>query len=455
MNENNEVVQTTENKPITLEDALRNEVSINETSMAGTFRGDLPDKDIVDDKKEDEEKKKNIETIEEILDSKPKTAESAPVEDTVDYTTDKPYIKINSRSLLKILVQISPIINESSNRAVSRGITLRVISSDSVEVITPNELYYYKAILPCETTLPNGSVIFIEYKFLTKMSKFIPQQTLIYKDTNSDGLDIYYIRMVTDDLELVNTQLIESDKKKLDYEFNVTNEIKSLEPSELLASLSTFSSVVNFESDSNRKQVNIKDEKAMFKSPLVYARSTVKLNDMVIKLKNIQYIIKTIGLLEQGENLVIKNTDSQTYTRYAICTNNSYMIANYSDATSDDRINGLFDSKPAMTLIDYGKLKYQLDYASSITYALGTIKFTVKDNKLSGQLKLNNGNFSPLEIPLLGDFLVPEGTTFNVNTKTFLSSLNSLDASLATSIGYKDGLLYVSNDNIDLILLTI
>ena len=437
-----------------LEEALNTPVSIDETSMAGTYRGEIQDDAFVD------ETPNAFDDAMALIDEMENTAapggqaKSEPV-DTVDYTTDKPFIKLNSRSLLRILSQISPIINENSNRAVSKGITLRVVSNDSVEVISPNELYYFKAVLSCETTLEVGEIIFLEYRFLQKMARFIPQQTLIYKDVNKDGMDIYYIRMINDDLELINTQLIDSDKKKLDYAYNVTEEIKVLEPAKLLSSLSTLSRVVSFESDSNRKEINIVDGRAVFKSALVHARSLTDLNNMALKIKNIQYIIKTIGLLNQGENIVIKNTDSEQYTRYAICTDNSVMIANYSDGVEDLRIKDLFDNPPTMTLIDYGKLKYQLDYANAITYAMGNVNFEVKDGKLNGQIKLNNGNSSPLDIPLLGDIPLADGTTFKVNTKTFLNSLNSLDPTLETSIGYKDGYVYLSNANVTLILLSI
>lgn len=385
---------------------------------------------------------------------------SVPVVDSTDYTTDKPHILLDTKPLMKVLSQIAPImvIGQRSQRAVSRGITLKIneeSGTKQIEVVSPNEIYYFKALLDGTTTFEDKQHIYLEYTFLQKMAKFIPPKLLIYKDTNAQGVDIYYIRLLTGDLELVNTQLIDADYQRLTSDHEVLDIIQELEPSALLGTLNVMSKVVNFESDGNRKIMSVNDKVATFKSPLVMAGAETELLDVVLKANDINYMIKTIQLLSEGEKLKIKATDSKQLTRYAICTDNSVMITNYSDPQVDSRLRDMLLNQPTYTEIDYSALKYKLDYANSITYSVGVIEFTVENNSLKGGIKLSNGNFSNVDINATSTLLIPEGTKFKLNTKTFLSCMNALSTSDSTSIGFRDGLFYIKNSYVTLILITI
>lgn len=382
---------------------------------------------------------------------------STPTVDNTDYTTDKDHILIETKPLMRILSQIAPVmvIGQRSQRAVSRGITLRVMDTNNFEVITPNETYYFNARITGSTTFEPGHHIFLEYTFLQKMAKFLPPKILIFTDKNQQGLDIYYIRLLTGDLELVNTQLIPSDVQRLDYDYTVGEVIQELEPSTLLSTLNTMSKVVNFESDTTKKIMTVYDGKAVFKSPLVQVGADTDLLNIVLRVNDINYFIKAIQMLGPDEKLKICNTNSTSLIRHAVCTENSYMITNYAEAHQDSRLKEWLENQPEYTEIDYGALKYKLDYANSITYSRGVIEFIVEGNQLKGGILLSNGNYSDMNIDAVQNLTIPEGCKFKLNTKTFLSCMNALDTSSIVSVGYKDGLFYIKNSYVTLILLTI
>ena len=433
------------------DEILNSDISIEDTSRQG-YNDVSPEEQGAFDVKPD--------VFEEVVNAKVQTEATPKTSvDTTDYNVPYPKIKIASRPLFKILSQLTTIIDLNSQRAVSRGITLEIKDINSVDLISPNEIYYFKATLECETDLPVGTRIFLDYSFLQKMARFIPQSVLIYKK-EVNGFDKYYIRLSSDDLELLNVNLIEADAQKLVCPYNIvedeTHLHRELEPSTLAEGLQTMTKVINFESDTNRRTVNVRDKHMLFRSPLVYARAKTEMEDLILRAKELNYILKTISLLKDGEKLKIYDTDSQQYPRRAIVTDNTMMITNFAVATDDTTISALFDKPVALTPIEYGELKYQLEYASAITYAIGVIEFKVEQGKLNGNLKLNNGSLSPLSIPIVGDSInIPEGTTFKVNTKTFLNSINSMSSSLELKIGLLDGMLYLVNDSISLILITI
>ena len=145
----------------------------------------------------------------------------------------------------------------------------------------------------------------------------------------------------------------------------------------------------------------------------------------------------------------------ETIPRHAIVYGNTVMVTNYASTNEDPKLKEVLTELPDMTVVDYSQLKYQLDYATSITYAMGTVTFENSNGTLLGKLKLQNGSESPIEIPTSGKLNIPEGTKFKVNTKTLLTSLNSLDPSLETSLGFKNGILYLTNSDIKIALVTI
>ena len=130
--------------------------------------------------------------------------------DTFDYTAPEGsnYVLVDKKDIKKILDCISNIIDLNSPRAVSRGISIRPIDNTKVDIICPNPVYYYKTTEDASNTLEEGTIIFVEYLFLTKIAKFLPPRILIYsKDVDVYGTKItkYYIRLTAGDLELINT----------------------------------------------------------------------------------------------------------------------------------------------------------------------------------------------------------------------------------------------------------
>ena len=165
--------------------------------------------------------------------------------------------------------------------------------------------------------------------------------------------------------------------------------------------------------------------------------------------------MKACQLCTVNEQLKMVKTTSETLPRHAIVYGETMMITNYADAKAEQRVLDMMSKTPATTVIDYSQLKYQLDYASSITYALGTVTIENADGELVGKIKLQNGSESKVDITTSGDLYIPVNQKIRVNTKTLLSSLNALDPSLQTSIGFQDGILYLINSDIKLAIVTI
>lgn len=378
-----------------------------------------------------------------------------PVKDVFTYNTEDNHISFEKSAFAKLLSQLVPIIDLGSKRVVARGITL-LTHGNTVDLISPNEMFYFKGELNCECTLPNETHIFLDFRFLSKMLKFMPPKVSIYQKVDEASGVKYYLQLTTGDLELVNTQLLNNDLKALSYEFNITDLNKEIEPSELLATLNPFSRLVNFESDVKRKQAKISEKGDMtFMSPLLMAYTKSELPNSAIGLKVINYLIKAANSLNSGSKIRVLNVDSPQYKRYAFQTDNTVMIAAYAEPKEELQLLNLLNSKPQMVKFNLEDLKYELDYANSITYALGVILFTYKDGKLNGEIKLNNGSTSPFNIELYSDISLAEGTTFKVNTKTFFNALNTLDTGAESTIGFNEGFLFIDNASLSLMLLTI
>ena len=107
-----------------------------------------------------------VKRLDEVLDvNKEETKTSAPKIDTTDYTVPEgaKYIMLESKPLVKCLSQLSTVIELNSPRAVSRGISIKVVDDKNIDVICSNELYYFKTSLEAESTVDAGTIIFIEY----------------------------------------------------------------------------------------------------------------------------------------------------------------------------------------------------------------------------------------------------------------------------------------------------
>lgn len=391
-----------------------------------------------------------------------KQTTTAPKVDNTDYSVPEGsnYILLDSKPLVKCLSQLSTIIELNSPRAVSRGISIKVVDSNNVDIICPNELYYFKTTLPAEVTVPQDKVIFIEYLFLTKIARFIPPKVLIYSKEETVGAQTitkYYIRLTTGDLELINTNLIDSDIKRLTLEYDILLDkpLSILNTEETYRKISTMIKLLPFESDSPRRRLHSNENLLSFRSALIFSSTELNLPNIQLDIKIANYLLKACQHINSGETLMFVPTTSETLPRHAIVYGNTIMVTNYAAGNADPKLKEVLTNVPESTVVDYSQLKYQLDYATSITYAMGTVTFENTNGILIGKLKLQNGSESPIEIPTSGLLTIPEGTKFKVNTKTLLTSLNSLDPSLETSLGFKDGILYLTNSDIKIALITL
>lgn len=400
--------------------------------------------------------------LDEIVDVNNETSTPSQKVDNTDYTVPEgsKYIMMESKPLIKSLSQLSTVIELNSPRAVSRGISIKVVDNTKIDVICPNEIFYFKTSLEADSTVDTGSIIFIEYMFLTKIARFIPPKILIYSKDETVGTQTitkYFIRLTTGDLELINTNLIDSDIKRLNFEYDILTDkpLSILNSEETYRKISTMVKLLPFESDSPRRLLHSHDNLTSFRSALIFSSTDLPLPNVQLNIKTANYLMKACQHCSQGETLMIAPTTSETIPRHAIVYGNTVMVTNYASTNEDPKLKEVLTNLPDMTVVDYSQLKYQLDYATSITYAMGTVTFENTDGVLVGKLKLQNGSESPIEIPTTGTLTIPNGTKFKVNTKTLLTSLNSLDPSLETKLGFKDGILYLTNSDIKIALVTI
>lgn len=382
------------------------------------------------------------------------TAEEAQVVDTTDYSTKFDYIKFDTKDLLKVMTQLSAIIDTNSKRAVSRGISIKVVDDKHIDIISPNELYYFKTTLESENTLPVDTTIFIEYIFIQKISRFLASKIRIAYDTDKER-PVYTLKTKRSELELKNTNLIDSDLERLKMTYEITDKVCEADITSLYNSLFTLSKVLRFESDSPRRYLTSQEGNLTFKSPLVFAAAKSDLLDITLRQKDIDYLIKAAKVIKSGTPIEVYATTSEL-TRYAFVYGTTTMVTNYSQPKQDVRILSLLKEQPNLVEIDFTDLKLDLEYANSITYAFGTVNLSNIEGHLQGDIKLEGGGTSPFTIKTLSPIDIPENETIKINTKTLLNSLNALNPTMKTYIGYsKDKVLYLVNDDVTLMLITI
>lgn len=375
---------------------------------------------------------------------------ATPVEEkTVDYSVESDgSILFVSESLVRVLNQLNTVIDLNAPRVVSRGLNLQV-GDGCIHLITPNELYYFDAKLDSTNTLPVGTNIYLDFKFLVKMIRFLPNKVLIYLKGNK-----YYIRLLTGDLELINTQLMDLDLKRLVPDYEVTDELlMKVNKEEILNNLNTFSKLYTFEDMLPRRVFDVSKDGTLFISPNLYGYTKLTLPEVRLYPKTVNYLIKAANLCTKDGYIEVYKTTSDPIVRYAIVYDNITMVTNYPDAKVDETLLTLLTTLPMGTGIDFTGLKYLLDYVNCITYAKGTISLVNENDTFKGIIDLENDGKSEIDIPILGNnYLIDQ--TFKVNAKLLLQALNTLDPSLNTFIGYKDGMLYLWNTRVTLILMT-
>lgn len=425
------------------------EITLDQTSMVGE-REALPNmSDFVEQEKS---------PLDDII-SASLTVEQEKPDDT-DYSTDLPHLLISRKSLLKVLNQVVAILNNNARRAVDRGITLKVIDENTVEAITPGELYYYKAIIPTEEpcTLPIGTTVFMELITIQKLVKFLLPKVRItqtFEEEFGQNIEKFHILLSTDELTLLNSKLIQADIDRLEdkNEYESPEPVKTVRVIDFANSINTLFKVLPFQADLKKRVVQLKDGMCSFKAAQVYAASKFDMLDLQLRKAELDYIVRTSKYADSTSEFIIKKIKS-TIPRYSFECDGTTLITNFATPSVDPILEETMNAIPELVPIDYSELKYQLDYSNSITYALGTITLQVKSGKVEGSINLKSGS-SPFTLPLQGDLNLPENTKININSKTFLNCLNSLNPTLVTKFGISNGLVYLVNDEVTVIIITI
>lgn len=363
----------------------------------------------------------------------------------------KSYLSINTKDFLDIISQLSVIITNSKTASkLAKGIILEVIDNSHVRLTYPSELYYFTAELDCLTTLEPETQIYLNYLFLTKLEKYYDKNNFYIFKAN----DKYYLKLETGNLELLNPELLDSEKKKVKNNFNIKGLHNTYKVGDMRNKLKSLQEITCFEIEENRKFLNCNDNVIAFKSPLLSAKSEFTFLNTIIEYKLLNYLIYICNLSLDNDDIDIYNVDYNIIPKYAIKYKNTYLISNYPESFSNKKTIELFSDLPKFTIIDYSDLKYKLEYAESIIYAKGIVTFINKDNKLVGKIKLNNNSDSEIEIPTKSELYLKQNQQIRVNYKTLLVALSALDPTLETYFGLKDGLLYIINSDISLALTT-
>lgn len=426
---------------------LDEEVTIDQTSTAAfTDRVETVNPDIFVDE---------LDQFSEILKAKEEDTKDKPVETEPDSFYDLPegvtkYLLMESKQLLRTLAQLTPVIHLNATRAVSRGISIKSVDEQHIEVISPNDMFYFKTTLEVENKLDKDEILFIEYLFLQRMAQFIPSKVLIYFKE-----DKYYFRFKTNDLELQNTYLIDADIKKLDLAYNISDEVAAeIDPTLFTRTISSMSKLLRLESDSKHKQLFTKDGLTTFQAALIKAGTKTTLPDVALSPKVIDYLLKISSLISSDSKITFLKTDSQVL-RYAIKAENSILVSTFATTNGDPRLTEILTNLPSLVSLDYEEFKYQLTYASAITYAKGFIEFKFNEGKLEGDILLQNGGSTKIEVPILDCPQDANGKKFKLNTKVFLTALTALNPSLETKLGFADNLLFLVNDDVTFVLVCV
>ena len=366
----------------------------------------------------------------------------------IDFSKISKYLVIDTKVVLDILKQLNTIINLKGSK-LSRGIVLKVWDEKTVLVIYPNELYFFNAEIPCESTFGVDTCIYLDYTFLQKLSRFFVNDFYIFEYNNK-----YYLKLSTGNLELLNTNLLDAEKNKLIYKYSMTQEIYSYKVGSIYNKLKSLYSITAFELEANKRWINSKNGISTFKSPLLMAKSDFDFIDAKLDYKILNYLLYLCSIASSDDVIEFIKCKSVVIPKYAIHFKGTIMIASYPDSSTNQKVLDLFTDLPKFTIIDYLDLKYKLEYADSITYAKGMVTFVNKDNRLIGKIRLQNNSETEVEIPVLGELYLKQSQQIKVNFKTLLVALNTLDSDLETYFGLKDGLLYLINSDISLAIIT-
>ena len=204
------------------------------------------------------------------------TEETIQVQDiSLDVEADTKLVvkRIDLEGTFKML---STIIDLHSPRVVARGLNW-FLSDYNLRIVNANEMIHFEAtIKPVSVVNPNGGKFYIPYELFQKIMKYLPEQVLVYKKAGS-----WYIRLYTGDLELINSQLLAVDLRRLTLEHEVLDEcVCEVDTNEIHDKLENLEKLYTFQSEVQRRFFDVCEEVTYFITPSLYAKTTLNLPEV-------------------------------------------------------------------------------------------------------------------------------------------------------------------------------
>lgn len=397
---------------------------------------------------ENETEFNSMNELEELLKKPVALAKVSNKIDMTDYSVPdgSKYVIMDTKLLNTILEQLFIIIDLSSAKAVSRGISIKAVDKLTIDIICPNNTYYFKTTISAENNLDLDKVIFIEYSFLAKIKKFMPPKILIYSKENTTMKN--YIRLINKDIEIINANLIKSDIKNLSLDYALINKpVSTLNPEETLNKLKSMYKIARHASATGEGFFNSFNGILSFSTSFFSTVTQLELPNIKLDLKTIKYLIKACEICGTNKQIMIFPTTSEAISRYAIVYDNTIMVTNFQSVEENKYVSKIMSNMITSTVIDYKQSQYQLEFINSIIYALPTITLENKNNLLTSNFKLANGEEYKLVIKTLNEITnLPD--KISLNSKTFFLMIDALNPNLETKIGYNKGSLFLTNSEV-------
>lgn len=353
---------------------------------------------------------------------------------------------------------LTTVINLHSPKVVARGLNF-FFRGGNLEVINANEMIHFEATI--QPLTHNGITedrFYISYELFQKVMKYLPEKVLIYKKRG-----VWYLRLYTGDLELINSQLLHTDLRYLVLGHTILDEcVCEVNPDEIHKKLENLEKLYTFQSEIQRRFFDVCSDDTYFITPSLYAKTHLNLPEVKLYPKTVDFMVEACkGILNtSGGDLKWYKTDSNPILRYALVLNTQgikvQIVTNFVTSKSEATVCEILNVEKTKTEIDFRDLKYNLEYIttlSSVNYFRGTVSLNTTDNGIYAEVALSNGESTKVDIPVVN------GLHLNLhdircNASVLLSALNSLDESLNTYMYYENSYLYLFNDALTLAIVT-
>ena len=353
---------------------------------------------------------------------------------------------------------LTTVIDLHSPRVVARGLNF-FLSDYNLRIVNANEMIHFEStIRPLEVEHANGEKFYIAYELFQKIMKYLPEKVLIYKRSGN-----WYIRLYTGDLELINSQLLAVDLRRLTLEHEVLDEcVCEVDLESVYTKLGNLEKLYTFQSEVQRRYFDVCEDGTYFITPSLYARTTLALPRVKLYPKVVDFLVEASKDILNANNGDIRwyKTNSNPIVRYALVLNlqgiKVQVVTNFVDSKSELTVCEILNANKTETEIDFRDLKYNLEYIttlSSVNYFRGTVSLNTTDTIIYAEVALNNGESTKVDIPVINGLHL-NLHDIRVNASVLLSALNSLSESLKTYIYYENSYLYLFNDELTLAIVT-